>query len=151
MPARINLALRYKVNNYTEGMLIGDLAEKTGVPRQTIRFYERQGLLPSPQRRTNGYRHYSDAAITRLQFIKAAQAAGLTLVDIRSVIGLRDAGETTCTHVSTLLEHKLESVRVRQRELAALEAELDQLLDHSRRLDPEGCSDDQGICHILLR
>ncbi len=71
-------------------------------------------------------------------------------MDIRSIVGLRDAGETPCTHVSSLLEHKLDDVRARQRELAALEAELNQLLDHSHSLDPKDCAE-EGICQILLR
>lgn len=129
-------------------MLIGEVAEKTGVPRQTIRFYERQGLLPAPQREANGYRHYGNATITRLQFIRSAQAAGLSLIEIKSIVGLRDDGETPCAHVSNLLDSKLHSIRARQRELAVLESELDHLLDTSRGLDPCDCSE-EGICHIL--
>jgi MerR family mercuric resistance operon transcriptional regulator len=71
-------------------MLIGALAQTVGLPSQTIRFYERRGLLPVPTRGDNGYRCYDVTAVTRVNFIRAAQAAGLTLVQIRGVVDLRD-------------------------------------------------------------
>ncbi|WP_026531881.1 heavy metal-responsive transcriptional regulator [Arthrobacter sp. H41] len=129
-------------------MLIGEVAATTGVDGQTIRFYERQGLLPAPRREPNGYRRYNDAIIGRLQFIRAAQAAGLTLAEIGSTLRLRDDGEAPCAHVSLLLEQKLIDVRARQRELAALAAELQGLIETSHGLDPADCAD-ADICHII--
>lgn len=120
----------------------------TGVDSQTIRFYERQGLLPAPQREPNGYRSYDSVVISRLQFVRAAQAAGLTLAEIAGILRLRDVGETTCAHVSLLLRRKLDDVRARQRELAALAAELEQVIDTSQNLDPTDCVD-ANICHII--
>ncbi|WP_051299666.1 heavy metal-responsive transcriptional regulator [Arthrobacter castelli] len=131
-------------------MLIGEVAAITGVDSQTIRFYERQGLLPAPRREPNGYRSYDDAAIGRLQFIRAAQAAGLTLTEIASIVHLRDAGQTPCTHVSLLLDRKLDDVRTRQRELSILATELEQLIEASHDLDPRNCAD-ADICHIIGR
>ncbi len=129
-------------------MLIGEVGAITGVDSQTIRFYERQGLLPAPTRAPNGYRTYDDAVVGRLKFVRAAQSAGLTLAEIAEVLGLRDAGEAPCAHVSLLLEEKLADVRARQRELAALAAELGQLIDASHDLDPADCSA-SDICHII--
>ncbi|MBG6185586.1 DNA-binding transcriptional MerR regulator [Arthrobacter sp. CAN_A214] len=130
-------------------MLIGKVAAITGVDGQTIRFYERQGLLPAPRREPNGYRSYDDAAIIgRLQFIRAAQTSGLTLAEIGSVLGLRDAGEAPCAHVSLLLEQKLVDVSARQRELAALATELEQLIETGHDLDPADCAD-ADICRII--
>lgn len=129
-------------------MLIGKVAAITGVDSQTIRFYERQGLLPEPHREPNGYRSYDNAAIGRLQFVRAAQTAGLTLAEIASILHLRDAGETPCTRVSLLLDRKLEDVRARQRELATLATELEQLIEGSHDLDPSNCAD-ADICHII--
>ncbi len=129
-------------------MLIGEVATITGVDSQTIRFYERQGLLPAPARASNGYRTYDDAVVSRLKFVRAAQSAGLTLADIAEILGLRDAGEAPCAHVSVLLEEKLAEVLARQRELAALAAELGQLIEASRDLDPADCSE-AAICHII--
>ncbi len=129
-------------------MLIGELADAVGVPPETVRFYERRGLLPVPDRAPNGYRHYDTTAAHRLCFIRAAQAAGLTLREIRTILDLRDDGTAPCAHVDTLLRTKLAEVRERQHHLAALERELDGLLQHSRVLDPADCGP-EDICHIL--
>lgn len=129
-------------------MLIGQLADALGVPPETVRFYERRGLLPEPERASNGYRLYGDAAVHRLRFIRTAQAAGLTLAEIGSIIDIRDEGKVPCSHVGALLETKLAEVQERQRHLAALEVELDQLLRRGRSLDPADCGDDD-VCHIL--
>lgn len=129
-------------------MRIGDLALVAGVNAQTIRFYERRGLLPSAEREANGYRQYDEATAARLRFIRASQAAGLTLADIGSILALRQAGEVPCEHVSTLLVGKLEEVRARRRELALLEAELQHLIEASQDLDPAECT--AGVvCQII--
>lgn len=129
-------------------MRIGDLALATGVNAQTIRFYERRGLLPSAGREGNGYRQYDEAAVSLLGFIRSAQTAGLTLAEISSIITLRQAGETPCEHVSTLLTKKLKDVHARQRELALLETELQHLISTSQDLDPAECSA-VTICQII--
>ncbi|GAB2731129.1 heavy metal-responsive transcriptional regulator [Nocardioides pakistanensis] len=129
-------------------LLIGELADAAGVTSQAVRFYERKGLLPEAERGANGYRVYDESTIARLRFINLAQAAGLTLSEIRSIIELRDDGTVPCAHVVTLIDSKLSDVRARIRHLAALQGELEALLEHSRLLDPADCADDE-ICHIL--
>ncbi|MGV8968391.1 MAG: heavy metal-responsive transcriptional regulator [Cellulomonas sp.] len=129
-------------------MLIGELADTVGLNSQTIRFYERQGLLPEPRRESNGYRAYDDSSVTRVLFIRSAQAAGLTLAEIASVVDLRDHGDVPCAHVARLLLSKLDGVRARQAELAALESELERLIARSHHLDPADCTD-SDVCHIL--
>ncbi len=129
-------------------MMIGQLADALEIPTRTIRFYERKGLLPEPQRAENGYRVYDDATLARLRFIRTAQAAGLTLAEIASIIRVRDDGIAPCSHVDSLLETKLAEVRERRRQLAGLESELAQLLDRSRQLDPADCTAGD-ICHIF--
>ncbi len=129
-------------------MLIGELADAVGLPSQTIRFYERKGLLPAPERGANGYRQYDESTLTRLLFVQTAQAAGLTLAEIVSIVDLRDDGNVPCAHVATLIRSKLADVRARIRDLAALEAELDVLIERSHQLDPADCTD-ADICHIL--
>lgn len=129
-------------------MRIGQLADAAGLAARTIRFYERQGLLPTPVREANGYRDYDDAALDRLAFIRAAQGAGLTLADIRGVIATRNGGRAPCTHVTELLTAKLEEIHRRREHLDALEGELVLLLDRSRRLDPADCTS-RDVCHIL--
>ncbi|GAB3529342.1 heavy metal-responsive transcriptional regulator [Arthrobacter monumenti] len=129
-------------------MLIGEVSAVTGVDSQTIRFYEREGLLPPPHRAPNGYRTYNTTAIDRLRFIRAAQTAGLALADIRQVLGLRDAGQAPCTHVSVVLGQKLADVRARQQELTNLANDLERLIETSRTLDPAECGP-TDICHII--
>jgi len=64
-------------------MLIGELAAKTGMTAKALRFYEQAGVLPEPARTPAGYRDYDPAALDRLAFVRAAQAAGLTLAEVR--------------------------------------------------------------------
>ena len=148
IPATVDLDPRYKVKSYSGAMRIGEVAEAAGVPSQTIRFYERKGLLPPAARGPNGYRDFDASALARLQFIRSGQAAGLALVEIASILEVRGEGAAPCAHVHSLLLTKREDVRRRQRELALLEAELDVLVGRSERLDPADCTDDQ-ICHII--
>ena len=130
-------------------MRIGDVATATGLDPQAIRFYERKGLLPPPGRSPNGYRVYDASTITRLEFIRAGQGAGLTLAEIATIVALRDDGDTPCAHVRALLTTKLADVRTRQRQLHALETELETLILRSDTLNPADCSDAQ-ICHIVM-
>ncbi|HMM83493.1 MAG TPA: heavy metal-responsive transcriptional regulator [Terrimesophilobacter sp.] len=129
-------------------MRIGDVASAVGLSTQTIRFYERRGLLPKPHRDPNGYRTYDPAILARLQFIRNGQGAGLTLLEVAAILELRGEGTSPCTHVRELLSTKLEDVRARQSELVALEAELESLISRSQRLDPADCTD-VAVCHII--
>lgn len=129
-------------------MLIGEVAESAGLTSQTIRFYEHEGLLPPARRGRNGYRVYDETTLSRLDFIRSAQSAGLTLAEIRSVIDVRDAGDVPCGHVTALLQAKLGAVAARMRELGRLTSELEHLLERSQRLDPGDCTG-TDICHIL--
>ncbi len=129
-------------------MRIKAVADAEGVSTQTVRFYERKGLLAPPRRGPNGYRDYEPSTLTRLRFIRSAQAAGLTLVEIAGILDLRHDGATPCAHVRSLLLAKRDDVRARQEELAGLEAELEVLIARSSQLDPTDCSDPQ-ICHII--
>jgi len=73
---------------------IGDVAERAGVNLQTIRYYERQGLLPRPPRLASGYRVFPDAAVRQVRFIKRAQELGFSLAEIRDLLSLRARGPT---------------------------------------------------------
>ena len=129
-------------------MRIGEVAVAADVPTQTIRFYERRGLLPQPERAPNGYRDYDDSVLARLAFIRSGQAAGLTLVELGSVLDQRRDGAVPCAHVQSLLLAKLDDVRARQRELATMAKELEGLIARSERLDPADCIDAE-TCHII--
>lgn len=129
-------------------MRIGDLAAAAEIPPETVRYYEKRGLLAAPPRSTNRYRIYDDTALNQLRLIRTAQAAGLTLAEIRSVIELRNDGTAPCSHVEALLADKLTEVRERQQQLAVLEHELTRLVERSTTLDPADCRPDD-ICHML--
>ena len=148
MSATLDLVPCYKVKGKVDSMLIGELAQTVGLDSQTIRFYERQGVLPEPQRSANGYRVYDNTSISRLRFIRSAQTAGLTLAQITGVVDLRDHGQDPCTHVTNLLSTKLDAVRSRQAELRVLEAELERLIERGAHLDPADCTD-ADVCSIL--
>lgn len=129
-------------------MLIGELSRAAGVDAQTIRFYEREGLLAAPRRLENGYRRYDADAIARLAFIRSAQAADLTLAEIAGVLRVRDRGDSPCSHVQTLLLAKLDAVQARRRELDALESELQRLIAVAREVDEASCVD-ADVCSII--
>lgn len=129
-------------------MRIGELADRSGVPVKTIRYYEDIGVLGPPERTSSGYRDYDDPAIDRLAFIRAAQAVGLTLGEIRQVVALRERGETPCTHVVALLERRADEIGQRIAELQRLQGDLRRLAARAVRLDPTDC-DPQRVCHVI--
>ncbi len=129
-------------------MKIGELANSCDVPTQTIRFYEKRGLLPEPTRLPNGYRSYDPATAERIRFIRRSQTAGLTLAEIAGVLNVRAEGQAPCSHVSDLLATKLVDVQERIDELTMLREELNALIERSRQLDPADCTASR-ICHIL--
>lgn len=122
-------------------MRIGELAELTGVPAKTIRYYETIDVLPRPERLANGYRDYGRAAEVRLGFIRDAQAAGLSLREIASILSLRDEGKATCGHVLALLEGHLADLDRRITALRQTRDQLETLVNRARTLDPADCID----------
>ena len=99
---------------------IGELAAMTGLTRDALRYYERQGLLPRSRRTTGGFREYDGTAVDRVRFIKQAQSHGLTLREVRDLVSHQsDAGRTRCRHVRELLARKLTQLDTRRRELDA--------------------------------
>lgn len=129
-------------------MRIGELATRSGVPVKTIRYYEGIGVLANPARTASGYRDYDQAAVDRLAFVRAAQALGLKLGEIRQVMALRDRGETPCTHVVDLLERRATEIEGRIAELIRLRGELRRLAERAAGLDPADCQPDQ-VCHVI--
>ena len=127
---------------------IGELAARSGVSAKTIRYYEDIGLLTPPPRLGSGYRDYEPSTLDRLAFIRAAQAVGLTLGEIRGIVGLRDEGQTPCGHVLDLLRTRAAELDRRITELRALRSELNRLVARAEALDPEDC-DPERICHLV--
>ena len=129
-------------------MRIGELARQSGVPTTALRYYEQLGLLREPDRAESGYRIYAADAVDRLAFIRAAQTVGLTLAEVRQVLGVRDAGEAPCRVVTDLVEHRHAEVKTKIAELRRLERELAALRSRAAKLHPRDC-DPSGICHII--
>src|SRR5712692_4624854 len=89
---------------------IGQVARRAGVGVETVRFYEREGLLEEPPRRASGYRQYSEQVVTRLHFIKRAQKLGFSLKEISELLLLRVDAQTSCDEVRQRTEAKLAEV-----------------------------------------
>ena len=132
-------------------MRIGELSQQTGVSTKTIRYYESLGVLPEPGREANGYRAYSPAAATRLDFIRDAQAAGLTLTEIQWILDLRDGGESTCHHVADMLTERIGEVDRQLDELRRTRDRLQDLADRAHSMDPEDCTDPDRCQTIPMR
>ena len=105
-------------------MKIGILAEATGTPVETIRFYEREGLLPPPARAENNYRMYLPAHVERLAFVRQCRNLDMTLDEIRALLALRESPAQDCGDINTLLDEHIGHVAQRIRKLRALEADL---------------------------
>lgn len=106
------------------GLLIGDVAKRTGVPTPTIRYYEEIGLLPPPARSGAGYRHYDPNTVEELLFIRKAQALGFSLDEISEILQLSRSGKEPCSHVLTLAHQHLAAVDERIRQLRVFRRQL---------------------------
>ncbi|MBI2935387.1 MAG: heavy metal-responsive transcriptional regulator [Chloroflexi bacterium] len=129
-------------------MKIGELARSTGFKDKTIRYYERQGLLPDPGRTSSGYREYGPEDVDRLKFVKKAKRLGFSLRDIKSILQIHSRKEPTCTHVRTLLDEKLARVDALVKDLRAVSKELARL--RAQVSDVEDCRPAGGrVCGII--
>ncbi len=145
----LNIRVRSKVKTDPGAdMRIGDLAEQSGLAPTALRYYEKAGLLPAPHRTASRYRVYEARVLPRLAFIRAAQAVGLSLAEIREVLAIRDAGNAPCEHVVDLIERHRAEVVVRVRELERLEQDLAAIAEYGAHLNPAEC-DPSGICKVI--
>jgi len=127
------------MNTYT----IGKLAREATVNIETIRFYERKGLLPQPQRTKAGYRQYDEGDLKRLHFILVAKKHGFTLADIKELLELRVNPTSTCHEVRSKADEKIAVIEAKIAELESMKHALSALA--------ETCHDDSpaGECPIL--
>jgi DNA-binding transcriptional MerR regulator len=115
-------------------MTIGELAQQSGVSRDALRFYERKGLLARPGRSASGYRLYGESDVARLLFIRRAQAAGLTLDDIRELLRVQHLQEPeACHRVAARLKARIAAIDGRIAELAAFRQEMARGLAQCKR------------------
>lgn len=112
--------------NKVNPLTIGGLAKATGVHVETIRYYQRRGLLSEPQRPPGGIRRYGSADIDRLTFVKSGQNLGFSLDEIIDLLRLEDGAH--CQEASVLAEHKLKSVREKIKKLERIESVLSDMV-----------------------
>lgn len=118
-------------------MTISRLADSAGVHVETVRYYQRRGLLREPARPSGGVRHYEATDVRRLQFIRRAQAMGFSLEEIAELAEIN--GQGACKHTRQLAEAKLADVRRKMAELRRLERELAQLAAECARAPSDTC------------
>ncbi len=129
-------------------MRIGELARQTGTPVETIRYYEREQLLPAPQRTAANYRHYHPAHLERLLFIRQCRSLDLSLEEIRALLEVRDNPTGTCLAANQVLDEHIDHVEARIQQLQELALQLHAL--RSRCLDDHSAAE-CGILQGLAR
>ncbi len=114
----------------TYDMKIGELAKIAGLKTQTIRYYEREGILPEARRRyDSGYREYDEDALERLRFIKHAQGCGLKLADIQILLEWENLPAEACPEVQGLLKERIHELEAKIKEMQSFSKSLKRLLD----------------------
>lgn len=130
-------------------LLVGQLAKAAGVKPDSIRFYERSGLLPKAERLASGYRVYDEAALRRLRFIKKAQALGFSLDEIRRILRLRSQGQPACDCIMRMAEATLSETEQKVRELQKFSEGLGQNLRQWRKLTKQGKNCAAEFCALI--
>jgi Cd(II)/Pb(II)-responsive transcriptional regulator len=105
-------------------MKIGELAARAGCDVQTVRFYEREGLLEAPTREASGYRRYAEPDLTRLNFIRHCRSLDIPLPEVRQLLAFARQPEQSCAQVNELLDGHIALVKARIQALEALEGQL---------------------------
>ena len=113
-----------RVDEVTKPLTVGQLASRAGVRADTIRYYEREGLLPVPQRTEGEHRRYGRADVDRLLFIRGAQRLGLRLAEISDLLTVRDTGVCPCEPAAGLLRRHVAQIEQEIERLSALRGEL---------------------------
>lgn len=114
-------------------MRSGQIAEKAGVNIQTLRYYERRGILEPPARRESGYREYPSDAIRIVRFVKRAQELGFTLTEVESLLGLAAGGPNSCDAAQELAAEKIGELDARIVSLRSMKDSLQRLVDTCSR------------------
>ena len=124
------------------GLSIGNVAKRVGISVDTVRFYEKKGLLPLAPRRESGYRDYPEDTVRRLRFIRNAREIGFTLDEIQGLLSLGSDGDSACWEAQKLASEKLSEVREKIRRLRSMEEALVSLVDSCD-------ASDESLCPIL--
>jgi len=124
-------------------MKIGEVAKLSGTGIETIRFYEREGLLLEPERRPSGYRQYDDATVERLEYIRRAKELGFTLTEIKELLELSFA-HSNCDHIRQRAEDKITDIEQKIRSLQQMKRSLGKIVDCCRK---KKSTDDCPLVH----
>ena len=130
---------------------IGEVSRQTGLSIHAIRFYESEGLLPEAARTDSGYRLFSPQSVEHLRFIRKAQEIGFSLDEIRELLVLRDRDTDACSHVKSLVEEKLASVRAKIQVLKEMERDLNRVRTECSRQLKRHKRDGTGRCPVLVK
>jgi MerR family mercuric resistance operon transcriptional regulator len=122
---------------------ISQMAKAANVPTTTVRYYERIGLLHPEDRSHGNYRLYSDDSLRKVKFIRAAQAIGLTLDDVKALLGVPDSSAASCRIVQPLIEERLAEVGQRLKDLRHVQHVLKSALEKCRGTERADC------CHVI--
>ena len=125
------------------GLKVSEVAALAGVSADTVRYYERVGLVPAPPRAPNGYRIYDGGVVERLEFIRRAQRFGLRLSGIAELLDIRDQGLCPCGHSRQLVEKRLAEVEAEQQTLSDLAADIRTMLADTT--DTSACDDGAAV------
>lgn len=117
----------------------GELARISGCNAETIRYYEKIGLIPEPVRAPNGYRQYSDTHKSRLHFVQQGRELGFTIEDLKSLLSLVDRNAVSCGEVENLASEHLESVRKKIEQLKRMEETLQETISSCSGDDVPDC------------
>lgn len=129
-------------------MKIGELARRVGVPIDTVRYYERNGLLPPPARRASGYREYQDADISRLGFVLRAKQLGFSLIEIRELLELSDEHVGDAGNLRAAARAKLDEIEERLSQLTRIRDALRTMVNASSGGGPvTGCPIRAALLH----
>lgn len=120
-------------------MLIGVLSKRTGCDIETIRYYERIGVMPKPPRTEGGHRVFSEDHLKRLTFIRRSRELGFTLVQVRDLLGLVDGNDYTCDEVKAIAVEHVDEVRQKIADLKKLKRVLDDMVSQCDRGDIPDC------------
>ena len=130
-------------------MKISELAQATDTPADTIRYYERAGLLPPPARAGNNYRHYDAGHVERLAFIRQARGLDMSLDEIRVLLRWQAEPGADCSAVNALVDEHIRHIATRIRELRTLERQLRVLRAQCRQAsDTAHCGILAGLSHV---
>jgi DNA-binding transcriptional MerR regulator len=121
-------------------MKIGEISKRSGASVETIRYYEREGLLLEPERRPSGYRQYDESTLERLEYIRRAKDLGFTLAEIRELLELSFRADAGCEHILQRAEAKVGSIEKKIRSLQQMKRSLEKIMRNCRsKSSPVDC------------